>query len=111
MEAVVSSFKAMRLVTATPRGPGSNAAPAARLTALEALQLHLPLPACAVAAAQARCPLMLEVIPADFANAFHGTTLVNLAKVDGEASAGSEADQAVAIHDLYPLQSTVRSFL
>lgn len=56
-------------------------------------------------------PLMLEVIPADLANAFHGTTLVNLAKAAGEACAGSEADQAAAIHYLYPLQSTVRSLV
>lgn len=54
---------------------------------------------------------MLEVIPADFANAFHGTTLVNLPEGPGEAFAGSEADEAVAIHDLYPLQSTVRFLL
>lgn len=90
--------------TAPAPGPGSTAA---RLAVLEALQLHLPLPALGLQ--QARCPLILALIPADSANACHRTTPVNLAKGAGEAWAGSEADQTVAIHALYPLQSGLGS--
>lgn len=89
------------------QGCVTGAAPgtAAGLTVQEGLQQPLPLPAWAATA------VMLEAIPADLANSFHETTLVNLAKGAGEACAGSEADQTAAIDDLYSLQSTVRSLV